>query len=240
MERRSWHGHVPSSRLHLVHIARSSKRSRWVSIDSSELQTDCELFSFLGMVPVGMFMNMNNVPPRYFQQQQQSAIQQAAKQSRTNRKMPMVGGGGASQANRNSQQYRGRNSQPGPLTQGGMSQMMSQPGFSLSQQPDFSQDFAGGDFAPGGQSQGDGLLSQDFTNSQGPDKFYSNFHSQSGNNFWWKTALDVHSKWIQTANRMARHMTCTTCDTFHSGDWKWRRKTWKIKKSLVKLKIPEK
>jgi len=137
-----------------------------------------------GMVPVGMFMNMNNVPPRYFQQQQQSAIQQAAKQSR-NRKLPMSGpGGGSSQGgpNRNSQQYRGRSSQPGPLTQGGMSQMMSQPGFSLSQQPDFSQDFGGGDFV-GGQSQGDGLLSQDFTNSQGPDKFYSNFHSQSGNNF---------------------------------------------------------
>lgn len=133
------------------------------------------------MVPVGMFMNMNmnNVPPRYYQQQQ-NAIQQAAKQSRNMRKMP---GGSSQGTNRNSQQYRGRNSQPGPLTQGGMSQMMSQPGFSLSQQPDFSQDFAGGDFAAGGQSQGDGLLSQDFTNSQGPDKFFSNFHSQSGNNF---------------------------------------------------------
>lgn len=128
-----------------------------------------------------MNMNMNNVPPRFFQQQQQSAIQQAAKQSR-NRKLP-VGPSGSSQGpSRNSQQFRGRNSQPGPLTQGGMSQMMSQPGFSLSQQPDFSQDFGTGDFA-GGQSQGDGLLSQDFTNSQGPDKFYSNFHSQSGNNF---------------------------------------------------------
>ena len=135
------------------------------------------------MVPVGMFMNMNmnNVPPRYFQQQQQNAIQQAAKQSR-NRKLPMGPGGSSQGPNRNSQQFRGRNSQPGPLTQGGMSQMMSQPGFSLSQQPDFSQDFVGNDFA-GGQSQGDGLLSQDFTNSQGPDKFYSSFHSQSGNNF---------------------------------------------------------
>lgn len=128
-----------------------------------------------------MNMNMNNVPPRYFQQQQQNAIQQAAKQSRNNRKMP-IGSGSSQGANRNSQPFRARNSQPGgPLTQGGMSQMMSQPGFSLSQQPDFSQDFAPGDFAVGGQSQGDGLLSQDFTNSQGPDKFYSNFHSQSGN-----------------------------------------------------------
>lgn len=132
------------------------------------------------MVPVGMFMNMNmnNVPPRYFQQQQQNAIQQAAKQARSNRKMP-TGMGSSQGTSRNSQPFRGRNSQPG--TQG-MSQMMSQPGFSLSQQPDFSQDFAPGDFAAGGQSQGDGLLSQpDFTNSQGPDKFYSNFHSQSGN-----------------------------------------------------------
>lgn len=129
-----------------------------------------------GMVPVGMFMNMNNVPPRYFQQQ--NAIQQAAKQARNNRKMPP--GGPSQGSNRNSQQYRNRNSQ-GPLTQGGMSQMMSQPGFSLSQQPDFSQDFGPGDY--GGQSQGDGLLSQDFTNSQGPDKFYSNFPSQSGHNF---------------------------------------------------------
>jgi regulator of nonsense transcripts 1 len=130
-----------------------------------------------------MFMNMNNVPPSYFQnQQQQNAIQQAAKQARNNRKMP-PGSGSSQGANRNSQQYRGRNSQAGPLTQGGMSQMMSQPGFSLSQQADFSQDFAHGDFATGGQSQGDGLLSQDFTNSQGPDKFYSNFQSQPGNNF---------------------------------------------------------
>jgi regulator of nonsense transcripts 1 len=138
----------------------------------------------LGMVPVGMFMNMNmnSVPPRYFQQQQQNAIQKAAQQSRA-RKVGPIGGGSSQGQNRNSQQFRGRGSQPGPLTQGGMSQMMSQPGFSLSQQPDFSQDFAAGDFAAGGQSQGDGLLSQDFTNSQGPDKFYSNFHSQSGNNF---------------------------------------------------------
>jgi regulator of nonsense transcripts 1 len=111
-----------------------------------------------GIVPVGMFMNVHGgqMPPRYFQQQQ-NAIQQAAKQSRTNN-MRKVGGNSQS-----GKPFRGRNSQPGPL-----SQMMSQPGFSLSQQPDFSQD--------------DGLLSQaEFTNSQGPDKFYSNFQSQSGN-----------------------------------------------------------
>lgn len=126
-----------------------------------------------GMVPVGMFMNMNmnNAPPRYFQQQQQSAIQQAAKQSRSNRKMPM-GGGSSQGTSRNSQQQRGRNSQPGPLTQG----MMSQPGFSQLSQPPDLEDFTRADYAPGG------ILSQDFANSQGPAA-YSNFHSQSGNNF---------------------------------------------------------
>lgn len=86
------------------------------------------------MVPVGMFMNMsmNNVPPRFFQQQQQNAIQQAAKQSRNNRKMP-IGSGSSQSASRNNPPsgFRGQNSQTGgtrPLTQGGMSQMMSQPG----------------------------------------------------------------------------------------------------------------
>lgn len=123
-------------------------------------------------VPVGMFMNMsNNVPPRYFQQQQ-AAIQQAAKQSRM-KKMPNsnvggVGGMTAGASGASQSKMRGRNSQAGPLTQG-MSQNMSQPGFNV--------DFSQGDFV--GESQNDGLLSQDFTNSQGPDKFYSNFQSQN-------------------------------------------------------------
>lgn len=124
-------------------------------------------------VPVGMFMNMtNNVPPRYFQQQQ--AIQQAAKQSR-NKKAP-IGGPSSQSSQSQGKGMRSRNSQgAGPLTQGMSQNIMSQPGFTLSQQPDFSQDYTG----DGAFSQGDGLLSQDFTNSQGPDKFYSNFQSQS-------------------------------------------------------------
>jgi hypothetical protein len=134
-------------------------------------------------VPVGMFMNMtNNMAPRYFQQQQAAAIQQAAKQSR-NKKMPMgnpnnnfsnnmnVGGPSSSGASQgNNSRMRGRSSQAGPLTQGMSQNMMSQPGFSV----DFSQN----DFITG-ESQGDGLLSQDFANSQGPEKFYSNFQSQN-------------------------------------------------------------
>lgn len=124
-------------------------------------------------VPVGMFMNMtNNMSPRFFQQ---STIQQAAKQSRA-KKLPNQGGPSQNNNNNinnnNNNRYdnkmRGRNSQPGPLTQGMSQNMMSQPGFT---------DFSQGDFL--GESQGDGLLSQDFANSQGPDKFYSNFQSQN-------------------------------------------------------------
>lgn len=117
-------------------------------------------------VPVGMFMNMtNNMPPRYFQQ---AAIQQAAKQSRAKKLPNQQGPSQNSQNNNNNNKMRVRNSQTGPLTQGMSQNMMSQPGFSA----DFSQDFLG-------ESQGDGLLSQDFANSQGPDKFYSNFQSQN-------------------------------------------------------------
>jgi regulator of nonsense transcripts 1 len=116
----------------------------------------------IGSVPVGMFMNMsNNMPPRYYQQQQQ-AVQQAAKQSR-NRKL-------GSSVNSQQSKMRVRNSQPGPLTQGMSQNIMSQPGFGV----DFSQDFV--------ESQGDGLLSQDFTNNSqvaGPDKFFTNFQSQN-------------------------------------------------------------
>lgn len=68
-------------------------------------------------VPVGMFMNMSSMPPRFYNQHQ---ALQAAKQSR--RKAPS--------AQKSSQRYGA--SQGAPLTQG-MSQSMSQPGFSLSQ-----------------------------------------------------------------------------------------------------------
>lgn len=98
-------------------------------------------------VPVGMFMNMSNVPPRFYNQHQQAA--QAAKQGRSNRRGPA--------ANKTSQ--RNRASQGAPLTQG-MSQNMSQPGFSLSQHGgDLSQDYMG-DYP----SQMDGMLSQDYQN----------------------------------------------------------------------------
>ncbi|KAG4065353.1 hypothetical protein HA402_012298 [Bradysia odoriphaga] len=105
-------------------------------------------------VPVGMFMNMGNIPPRFYNQHQQAV--QASKQSRrkpmpTNKTSRMHGGG----------------SQNHPLTQG-MSQNMSQPGFSLSQHGDLSQDFMA-EY----QSQMDGILSQDssFQQSQGMDRF---------------------------------------------------------------------
>lgn len=97
-------------------------------------------------VPVGMFINMSNVPPRFYNQHQQAVT--AAKQAR--RKTP--------QTKINSQRARG-GSQGAPLTQGGMSQNMSQPGFNLSQQQDLSQDFMIGEY----QSQMEGILSQDST-----------------------------------------------------------------------------
>lgn len=85
-------------------------------------------------VPVGMFMNMSSVPPRFYNQHQ--AVQ-AAKQGR--RKNPV---------SKSSQRYG--SSQGAPLTQG-LSQNMSQPGFSL------SQDYNMVEY----QSQMDGTFSQD-------------------------------------------------------------------------------
>lgn len=148
-------------------------------------------------VPVGMFMNMSNIPPRFYNQHQQ-AIQAAAKQGR---RMAGTGIGGGSNSNfagsnigtgksgggggfgaPGSGKTQGKatrssivgaaanavssgsggastsatNSQNAlPLTQRNMSQNMSQPGgFTLSQQPELSQDF-------GQISQMDGILSQD-------------------------------------------------------------------------------
>lgn len=103
-------------------------------------------------VPVGMFMNMSNVPPRFFNQH--AAVQSAAKQQSQRRK--------ALPAAKSATKTRGSQgaSQGSPLTQGGMSQNMSQPGFSLSQQPDLLfQDYMSGDYP----SQMDNILSQDST-----------------------------------------------------------------------------
>jgi hypothetical protein len=82
---------------------------------------------------------------------------------------PPVGSQGKSRGPRGN---NNNNSQPGPLTQGMSQNMMSQPGFS-------GIDFSQNDFTID-ESQPDNILSQDFTNSQGPDKFYSNF-TQSQN-----------------------------------------------------------
>ena len=112
-------------------------------------------------VPVGMFMNMSNIPPRFYNQQQQAI--QAAKQRKKQQMAP-----GSRPGNQ-------RSSQGGALTQG-----MSQPGFSLSQQPEFSQDYGGGNFGDfgGGASQMDGMLSQDpYQHSQGAAGFMP--HSQT-------------------------------------------------------------
>lgn len=113
-------------------------------------------------VPVGMFMNMTNVPPRFYNQHQQAI--QAAKQSRKKVQMQINDDNGMKSSMSESQRSRMApiGSQGGPLTQG-LSQNMSQPGFSLSQQPDFSQDYMA-EF----QSQGDGLLSQNDFGSQNP------------------------------------------------------------------------
>lgn len=104
-------------------------------------------------VPVGMFMNMNmsNVPPRFYNQQQQAAVQAAAKQQ--NQRLARKGLPAVKTNNTKSRNA----SQGSPLTQG-MSQNMSQPGFSLSQQPDLMfQDYMSGEY----QSQMDGILSQE-------------------------------------------------------------------------------
>lgn len=83
---------------------------------------------------------------------------------------PPVGSQGKMRGPRASQS---NNSQTGPLTQVMSQNLMSQPGFSG------LDGFSQGDFTVD-ESQGDNILSQDFTNSQGPDKFYSNF-TQSQN-----------------------------------------------------------
>lgn len=138
-------------------------------------------------VPLGMFMNMAHVPPRFYNQHQQ-ALQ--ARQNQRNRRGatatsvrnksgPRMGKLN-SQTEQNTQPY----SQPGlPLTQG-TTQGMSQPGFSLSQpglsQAELSQDsFAVGEF----QSQMDGLLSQDSTYQGDRSGFYQSGQSQAGGQF---------------------------------------------------------
>lgn len=139
-------------------------------------------------VPVGMFMNMAHVPPRFYNQQQQSL--QARQNQRTNTRLTNnnknIGrglrnnrmGGVLSQAN-SSQDQTQPFSQGLQLTQS-MSQNMSQPGgFSLSQpglsQAELSQDSYMIEY----QSQMDGLLSQDST-YQGDRSTAFGFQPQPG------------------------------------------------------------
>ncbi|CAG0894471.1 unnamed protein product [Darwinula stevensoni] len=121
-------------------------------------------------VPVGMFLNMSHVPPRFYQQHQQ-AIQGRGNRPGTKPGMRVGQMGRGKPGNGRIMTHLSQGSQEAhtqdgtPLTQGGLSQGMSQPGFgSLSQgglsQPELSQDsYLIGEF----QSQMDGLLSQDST-----------------------------------------------------------------------------
>lgn len=142
-------------------------------------------------VPVGMFMNMAHVPPRFYNQHQQALQQRQQQQQQTTNAR---GGGGQ---NRNkSQRYNKMNklsqehqtqpfSQSLQLTQGGMSQSgLSQPGggFSLSQPAGLSQAelLSQDPYMSEYQSQMDGLLSQDST-YQGDRSTTNNFYNNTTN-----------------------------------------------------------
>lgn len=123
-------------------------------------------------VPVGMFMNMAHVPPRFYNQHQQALQARQQNQNQRNRgtnKMTKGRGGKTSHPGSSQTQPFSQNLQ---LTQA-MSQGMSQPGFSLSQpgglsQPELSQD----PYMIEYQSQVDGLLSQDSTYQGDRSAFY--------------------------------------------------------------------
>ncbi|KAF5290885.1 hypothetical protein FQA39_LY14565 [Lamprigera yunnana] len=117
-------------------------------------------------VPMGMFMNMAHIPPRFYNQHQQ-ALQQRQVQNTRNRKTPLR------QRNKGlSQEQTQPFSQSLQLTQGMSQPGLSQPGFSLSQpglsQPELSQDQYMAEY----QSQMDGLLSQDSTYQGDRSAFY--------------------------------------------------------------------
>lgn len=115
-------------------------------------------------VPVGMFMNMAHIPPRFYNQHQQALQARQQQNPRTSRKVPPTrqnkgGKGGLGLSQEQTQPF----SQSLQLTQGMSQPSLSQPGFSLSQpglsQAELSQDPYMADY----QSQMDGLLSQDST-----------------------------------------------------------------------------
>lgn len=113
-------------------------------------------------VPMGMFMNMTHIPPRFYNNQQQpSRPPPTARQGNMRYKKNRPKANGPSSQNFLSQDTASQQGQGTPLTQGGL----SQPGLSggLSQnvfsQPELSQDNLTAEM----QSQMDGMLSQDST-----------------------------------------------------------------------------
>ncbi|XP_037937832.1 regulator of nonsense transcripts 1 homolog isoform X1 [Teleopsis dalmanni] len=128
-------------------------------------------------VPVGMFMNMGNMPRRFYNQQ---AVQAAVKQGRNGGGNGQTKTNGSNGSTRNQQGGKGRpilaNSFTSVISQASASpltQNMSQHGgFALSQQPDLSQDF--------GQISQIDVLSQDISGAQlQSDRLSLGFNSQS-------------------------------------------------------------
>lgn len=122
-------------------------------------------------VPVGMFMNMAHIPPRFYNQHQQ-AMQARQTQTPRTRKPLNTRPGMQHKGKTLSQEQTQTFSQSLQLTQGMSQPGLSQPGFSLSQpglsQAELSQDPYVADF----QSQMDGLLSQDSTYQGDRSAFY--------------------------------------------------------------------
>lgn len=113
-------------------------------------------------VPVGIFMNMAHIPPRFYNQHQQALQARQAQNTGVRNRKPLPGrqkGKGAALSQEQTQPF----SQSLQLTQGMSQPGLSQPGFSLSQpglsQAELSQDPYMAEY----QSQMDGLLSQDST-----------------------------------------------------------------------------
>lgn len=118
-------------------------------------------------VPVGMFMNMAHIPPRFYNQHQQ-AMQARQSQTHRARKPPS----NRQKSKTLSQEQTQPFSQSLQLTQGMSQPGLSQHGFSLSQpglsQAELSQDPYMAEY----QSQMDGLLSQDSTYQGDRSAFY--------------------------------------------------------------------
>lgn len=133
-------------------------------------------------VPIGMFMNMSHIPPRFYNQQQQQQPQ-AGRHAHPGARPSKAGPSGRGRSNRDdmnsqpvTQDMTGATFSQGPLTQAhSMSQSqnftgLSQPGMSL----DMSQDQHLQDEL---RSQADGLMSQDSVYN--PDRAFA-YMSQGG------------------------------------------------------------